>query len=160
MTANRRVLVVDDMPAIHEDFRKILRPPQASPLADLEAFLFDAAPPEPPAGFEVESAFQGQEGLDKVVQARDAQRPFALAFVDMRMPPGWNGVETIERLWQADPRLQVVICTAYSDQSLDEVMERLDGKGRIRVLRKPMDAQEIYALAGTLARQWDEGRSA
>lgn len=160
MTANRRILVVDDMPAIHEDFRKILQAPEPSPLADLEALLFDAPAPGAADGFEVESAFQGQEGLDKVVQARDAQRPFALAFVDMRMPPGWNGVETIEHLWQADRRLQVVICTAYSDQSLDQVLERLDGKDRIRVLRKPVDAGEIFALAGTMTRQWEQGRSA
>ena len=126
--ANRRILLVDDMPTIHEDFRKILAPPTAaqSALKAASAALFgdedddqptvaDAASP-----FEIDSAYQGQEGLAKVEAALARGLPYAMAFVDMRMPPGWDGVETIERLWQIDPRLQVVICTAYSDSSWEE----------------------------------------
>src|SRR5205085_8835472 len=109
---NRRILLVDDMPTIHEDFRKILAPqsPAKSALDAARAALFgdepvaDAAPQ-----FELDSAYQGQEGLAKVQASLDKGLPYAMAFVDMRMPPGWDGVETIERLWQVDPRLQVVI---------------------------------------------------
>lgn len=153
-SCNRRVLVVDDLPAIHDDFRKILEGSGPTPLDDLEATLFGGPAEAPAAGFELESAYQGQEGLEKVVAARDADRPFALAFVDMRMPPGWNGVETIEHLWQADPRVQVVICTAYSDQSWDEVLQRLQGKQEIRILRKPVDSGEIRQLADSLTATW------
>lgn len=152
--SNRRVLVVDDLPAIHDDFRKILEAREATPLDDLESTLFGDPAQAPAAGFELESAYQGKEGLEKVVAARDADRPFALAFVDMRMPPGWNGVETIERLWQADPRVQVVICTAYSDQSSDEVLQRLQGDHEIRILRKPVDPAEIRQLADSLTARW------
>ncbi|HVE52198.1 MAG TPA: response regulator [Ramlibacter sp.] len=145
-----RVLVVDDMPAIHADFRKILVPPGATALDDLEAELFGSAAPAPAEQFELDSAYQGREALDMVTAARDAGRPYAFAFVDMRMPPGWNGVETIEHLWEVDPALQVVICTAYSDQSWDDVTARMGGKDRVVVLRKPVDPGEVKELAGKL----------
>jgi len=67
--------------------------------------------------FEIDSAFQGQEGLAKVQHALNEGRPYAMAFVDVRMPPGWDGIETISRIWKMYPELQVVICTAYSDYS-------------------------------------------
>ncbi|HWH81986.1 MAG TPA: hypothetical protein VNU71_07095 [Burkholderiaceae bacterium] len=105
--------MVDDMPAIHEDFRKIFLPHGA--VGAFEDELFGDAPAAIAASFERDSACQGQEGLTKVQDAAAAERPHALAFVDMRMPPGWDGVETIERLWQADADLRVVICTAHSD---------------------------------------------
>ena len=113
---NRRVLLIDDMPTIHEDFRKILMPhaPAKSALDATRAALFDDEIKCVAAPFDVDSAHQGPEGLAKVVDSLAAGRPYAMAFVDMRMPPGWDGTETVERLWQADPRLQIVICTAYS----------------------------------------------
>src|SRR5882757_10950796 len=110
---NRRVLLVDDTPAIHEDFRKVLTGGAAA--ADLEAdeaILFGAKARAVAVRFEADSAFQGAEAIDKVRASLEAQRPYALAFVDMRMPPGLDGVETVERLWQEDPELQVVLCTA------------------------------------------------
>ncbi|MDB5577972.1 MAG: diguanylate cyclase, partial [Bradyrhizobium sp.] len=112
---NRRILVVDDNEAIHEDFRKVLgmHDDGATGLAATEAALFgDVAPLQ--QGFELDSAFQGEDALALVVAALAQNRPYALAFIDTRMPPGWDGVETIERLWQVDPKLQVALCTAYS----------------------------------------------
>jgi CheY-like chemotaxis protein len=114
-----RVLLVDDGPAIHEDFRKILCPAQRAAdaaLQDVAAQLFGDAPAASAGGqFVVDSAFQGQEALERVRAALREERPYALAFVDVRMPPGWDGIETIARIWQEQPDLQVVICTAYSD---------------------------------------------
>jgi signal transduction histidine kinase len=78
-----------------------------------------------------------------------------MAFVDMRMPPGWDGVETIERLWQVDPRLQVVICTAYSDTSWEEVLDRLDARDRLLILKKPFDNIEVRQLASALTAKWE-----
>jgi len=132
---NRRILLIDDMPSIHDDFRKLLR--------------------GVPTPFELGSAYQGQEGFDKVTQALQAGRPYAMAFVDMRMPPGWDGVETIERLWQADPRLQVVICTAFTEHSWASVLQRLDTRDRLLVLKKPFDAIEVLQLANALVTKWD-----
>src|SRR5438128_5011806 len=112
---NRNILLVDDMPSMHEDFRKILAArPAAGDLDDVEAALFGQAAPLSVDGFELDSAYQGHEGVAKVEASVQAGRPYAMAFVDMRMPPGWDGVETIERLWRVDPQVQIVICTAYS----------------------------------------------
>src|SRR5512140_6365 len=109
---NRRVLVIDDNRAIHDDFRKILSPATAMAAASdaTEAAVFgrptDAIAP---TQFEVASAYQGQEGVQRVKEALAAGRPYALAFVDVRMPPGWDGVETARRIWELDPNLQVVL---------------------------------------------------
>jgi hypothetical protein len=92
----------------------------------------------------MDSAFQGAEGLEKVRTARLAGLPYAMAFIDMRMPPGWDGVETAERLWLEEPRLQIVFCTAYSDTSWTEVTTRLDARDRLLILKKPFDPIEPF----------------
>jgi len=161
LARNRRVLVVDDTRAIHEDFRKILAADLAAPeLADDEALLFDGPADAARARFELVSAFQGCEALDCVRASLLAQQPFAMAFVDMRMPPGWDGAETIEHLWQADPLLQIVICTAFSDYSWDELLARLHVGDRLLVLKKPFDPIEVYQLASTLTAKWQQTRLA
>ncbi|MGJ7546239.1 putative bifunctional diguanylate cyclase/phosphodiesterase [Variovorax sp. LT1R16] len=152
---NRRILLVDDMPVIHEDFRKILLPPAADTgLDEAEATLFGTVAAPSAVSFIMDSAFQGQEALAKVRGALQARQPYALAFVDMRMPPGWDGVQTIEQLWLNDPRLQIVICTAYADQSWVEVLERLDARDRLLVLKKPFDPIEVRLLALALTVKW------
>ena len=154
---NRRILLIDDMPAIHEDFRKILMPqaPERAELSAVEAALFGDEPKAAVAAFGLDSAYQGQEGLAKVQASLQADRPYALAFVDMRMPPGWDGLETIEQLWRADARLQIVICTAFADHSWDDVLERLDVRDRLLILKKPFDAIEVCQLASTLTAKWE-----
>jgi signal transduction histidine kinase len=152
---NRRILLVDDMPAIHEDFRKILVPqPVHAGLDAAETALFGDEPPAVLSVFELDSAYQGQEAAGQVQASLSAGRPYALAFVDMRMPPGWDGVQTIERLWQIDPRLQVVICTAYADTSWDDVLATLDVRDRLLILKKPFDAIEVRQLANMLTAKW------
>ena len=108
-----RILIIDDNPAIHDDFRKILTSAETSaPLLEAArtALLNIPASPRLFPTFEIDSAHQGAEGVDLVVKACAAGRPYSLAFVDVRMPPGWNGIETIKHLWEQDPALQVVIC--------------------------------------------------
>jgi diguanylate cyclase (GGDEF)-like protein/PAS domain S-box-containing protein len=80
--------------------------------------------------------------------------PYAMAFIDMRMPPGWDGVETVEHLWSADPRLQIVFCTAFSDYSWPQVLTRLDVRDRLLILKKPFDAIEVYQFANALTTKW------
>ncbi|MGV3572729.1 MAG: response regulator [Ramlibacter sp.] len=156
---NRRILVVDDMPSMHQDFRKTLSAHCApEDLSHFEAELFGEAATPAVEGFEVDSAYQGPEGLAMVEAALAAGRPYALAFVDMRMPPGWDGVETIERLWRVDPALQVVICTAYSDHPWEEVLQRLDVQDRLLVVKKPFDMIEVAQLARTLTAKWTLAR--
>jgi len=159
---NRRILVIDDTPAIHRDFRKILQlgSPQGSGLRDVEAALFgdDIGPAVAP--YDLDSVFQGQEAVAKVRDAMEAGLPYAMAFVDMRMPPGWDGIETIERLWQQDPRLQIVVCTAYSDHPWERVLARLDVGDRLVVLKKPFDGIEVCQLASALTAKWELTRQA
>ena len=149
---NRRVLVIDDNPAIHADFRKTLAGKSISAnLADLEAELFgEGRPPVETPTFDVDSAMQGQEALQKVETALRDGKPYAMAFVDMRMPPGWDGLQTVQHLWKQDPDLQVVICTAYSDHSWQEIIGQLGVTDRLLILKKPFDAVEVTQLATAL----------
>ncbi|MFT5327257.1 MAG: two-component system NtrC family sensor kinase, partial [Planctomycetaceae bacterium] len=159
---NRRIIIIDDNEAIHEDFRKILSSEaDTEELNDDEAFLF--GDDESPASgwdqsFELDSALQGKDGLELVSKAFEEGRPYAMAFVDMRMPPGWDGVETIERLWQVDPALQVVICTAYSDYSWKETIDRLGQSDQLLILKKPFDVAEVSQLALALTEKWSMQR--
>ena len=153
-----RILVVDDNPAIHEDFRKILAgaPARSAELENVESILFDA-PPAPPslaAHFDLGTAFQGKESLELVQQAVAEGRPYALAFVDVRMPPGWDGIETIYHLWKADPALQIVVCTAYSDYSWEKMSARLGINENLVILKKPFDNIEVLQLAHALTKKW------
>lgn len=157
---NPRILLIDDTQSIHEDFRKILGTDPGRPdFGPTDMALFDI-PPRPVCEFELMSAYQGREGLALVAASLQADRPFAMAFVDMRMPPGWDGLETVERLWKADPRLQVVICTAYSDHPWEEVLERLDVQDRLLIVKKPFDMIEVSQLARTLTAKWSLARQA
>jgi two-component system sensor histidine kinase/response regulator len=157
MKTNPRILVIDDNRAIHDSFRKILCSGQAQnkALEEAEAVLFDftAAPPQR-LPFEIDSAYQGQEGLNLAEAALRGGRPYALAFVDVRMPPGWDGVETAARIWQAAPDLQIVICTAYSDYSWEEMMARLGHSDRLLILKKPFEPVEVLQLATALTEKW------
>ena len=160
---NRRILVIDDSQSIHEDFRKSItfgRDQDASALEDTATRLFGDAGQriEPADSFEIESAYQGQEALERVQHAVDRHQPFALAFVDVRMPPGWDGIETIERLWKVDPDLQVVICTAYSDVTVDQIISRLGKSDRLLILKKPFDPMEARVLATALTEKWNATR--
>ncbi|MEO8024634.1 ATP-binding protein [Polaromonas sp.] len=158
---NRRILLIDDMPAIHEDFRKILMPkPAAYALDQVEAALFGELAQPSSVGYELDSAYQGHEGVALVEASVKADQPYAMAFVDMRMPPGWDGVETIERLWRIDPQVQVVICTAYSDHAWEDVLVRLDVQDRLLFLKKPFDMIEVSQLARTLTTKWTLARQA
>ncbi len=154
---NQRILIVDDNPAIHEDFRKILCPtgPDKSEIQDLKAALFDEAPKTAKeAEFELVSALQGHEALELAKRALAENRPFAMAFLDVRMPPGWDGIETAVRLWEVCPHLQIVICTAYSDYSWDEMRARLDKPDSLVILKKPFDNVEVQQLAHAMTKKW------
>jgi len=162
-TPTYRILIVDDNPAIHEDFRKIIETVRSSPssLDAAEAALFgEEQPREELPQFEIDSAFQGQEALAHVVKARNEGRPYAMAFVDVRMPPGWDGVETIGHLWNEDPDLQVVICTAYSDYSWDDILKRFGRTDKLLILKKPFDNMEARQFACALTEKWSLTRQA
>jgi len=158
---NHRILVIDDNKAIHDDLRKILLSgSRAEHLQDDEAVLFGGTTCAA-TRFEIDSAYQGRDGLAKLERSLADGRPYALAFVDIRMPPGWDGVETALRLWQIDPQLQVVICTAFSDYSWEETIDKLGHESeRFLILKKPFDHVEVRQLATALTRKWELERQA
>ncbi|GAB4563698.1 MAG: hypothetical protein Tsb0020_13030 [Haliangiales bacterium] len=157
-SAPRRVLIVDDSPSIHADFREILAPRRTDSLAELDELLFgdDApvAPEAPTTEFALDFAYQGQEALTMVEAATGEGRPYAVCFLDVRMPPGWSGPETLAHLWRVDPNLQVVLCTAYADlswQSLLASFARTDG---LLILKKPFEVPEVRQMAYALSEKW------
>jgi signal transduction histidine kinase len=158
-----RILVIDDQESIHEDFRKVV----ASELDDraiseAAAALFGEPllPSEPTESYQIDSAHQGEEGLALVAQALGENRPYPLAFVDIRMPPGWDGVETVYRIRQVDPEILIVLCTAYSDHTWEEIVQRLGRTDHLLILKKPFDNIEVRQIILALTKRWHLARQA
>lgn len=154
---NKRILIIDDNRAIHEDFRKVLTDTTGGSSMDAaeEALFGEAVASQPKrVTFQLEYAAQGLEGVEKIRQAREAGSPFAMAFVDVRMPPGIDGIETTVKLWEVAPDTQIVICTAYSDYSWDEMIAKVGYSDRLVLLKKPFDNVEVLQLACALTEKW------
>lgn len=145
-----RVLVIDDNVAIHGDFQKIFAgPPGPEPwLADAEELLFGCSGSEPPRrAISLAFAAQGSAGVDLAAAALAGGAPYALAFVDMRMPPGFDGLEATRRLLRQDPDIRVVICTAHAELGTSDFAALGRDRGRVGFLRKPFDALEVEQIA-------------
>jgi diguanylate cyclase len=155
-----RILVIDDNASIHDDYRKILAGQEAGKMSAAEAALFGEQRPavERPS-FDVDSAMQGRDGVERAREALAEGRPYSVAFVDMRMPPGWDGLETIEHLWATDPDIQVVVCSAYTDYDWLELLSRLGHSDKLIVVKKPFEPIEILQCASALSRKWANARA-
>jgi len=155
-----RILVIDDNASIHDDYRKILAGQDAGKMSSAEAALFGEQRPavERPS-FDVDSAMQGRDGVERAREALAGGRPYSVAFVDMRMPPGWDGLETIEHLWAIDPEIQVVVCSAYTDYDWLELLSRLGHSDKLIVVKKPFEPIEILQCASALSRKWANARA-
>ncbi|MEW6221099.1 MAG: response regulator [Thermodesulfobacteriota bacterium] len=160
---NNRILVIDDDPEILAAVCRILSPPPArgeGQVAELAALLADSAPDTPSLAavsrrFEVETARQGEAGYRQLAAAATAGQPYAVVFVDMRMPPGWDGVRTIRAIHDADRHAQIVIVTAYADAPVSEIVARVGFTDRLLYLKKPFDPEEILQLADSLCMRWN-----
>ncbi|HEY4415118.1 MAG TPA: helix-turn-helix domain-containing protein [Verrucomicrobiae bacterium] len=157
-----RILIVDDNPRIHRDFELVLlEEPENPELAADEERVFGVkhtAKTHQP-DYILEHAHSGQESIDKIKQGLAVGRLYQLAFVDIRMP-GLDGVATVEQIWRVDPKIQVVICTAYADYSQDDLVQRLGRTDKLLVLKKPFDSIEVTQLARTLTEKWHLARQA
>lgn len=147
-----RVLVIDDEESIQFTFQSILcglkgRAKRSPPPADAKG--------QPLYAFEVDCAFSGEEGLTKTQRAAQGGRPFAVAFVDVRLPGGWDGLETIPRLWEVSPELQIVICTGQGNFSWTEVVNTLGESDRLLILKKPFERAEVLQAASALSEKWE-----
>ncbi len=160
---NGRILIVDDNPTIHRDFEKVLVRP-ANPddsMSEAERILFGAAPAprDVQPYFELSFASQGREGVELAQRRLLEKRPFAMAFIDMRMPPGWDGLETIEKLWLVDAEIQVVVCSAHSDYDWADFARRLGHSDQLLVLKKPFEPIEVLQAATALTRKWQDAQN-
>lgn len=155
-----RILIVDDNEAIHSDFNKIL----GSQNSDSESFkdakaAFFGLKETPEESFQefnyqIDSALQGKQALEMVIESLEQNYPYTLAFVDMRMPPGWDGLETVQKIWEKDPEIQIVFCSAYSDHSWEQYHKNLNYTDRFLILKKPFDHLEVKQLAASLTKRW------
>jgi diguanylate cyclase (GGDEF)-like protein/PAS domain S-box-containing protein len=155
-----RIIIIDDNTAIHQDFLKILTTINSSTISHFDNVsrkLFDSEESDTDLTlpiFEISTASQGQEGVEKIKTGLNEGRPFALAFVDVRMPPGWDGIETIKHIWELDKDIQIVICTAYSDYTWEETIANLGKTDNLLILKKPFDNISVRQLACALTKKW------
>lgn len=165
MENNFRILIIDDNRNIHRDFIKVLKMDKpSSALDELDNQLFGDQPNNTPhlalPAFHIDTATQGQEGVNYIKKAIDEGNPYALAFIDMRMPPGWDGIETIKHIWEHDRDIQTVICTAYSDYTWEETVKQLDINDNLLILKKPFDNIAVRQLTCALTKKWQLMREA
>lgn len=154
-----RILIIDDNPQIHSDFIKILtsQHEKSDKLEELQTTLFGKNTTETDdllPRFQIDTASQGKEGVDKIREAVENGAPYSLAFVDIRMPPGWDGIETIKHIWEVNKDIQIVICTAYSDYSWEDTIRELGQNDNLLILKKPFDFTSVRQLACALTRKW------
>jgi two-component system, sensor histidine kinase and response regulator len=157
---SRRILVIDDQEVIHYTFQSILGTMRSRPSESVSSDTGGSVSQDCDSSvdFEIDFAFQGEDGLNLVRQAEQNKHPYAMAFVDRTMPPGIDGIETIDRLWQASPDLQVVLCTAVTDFSWTDVVRRLGRTDKLLILKKPFDAAEVLQMAAALTKKWQLAR--
>lgn len=163
-----RILVVDDNVQIHNDFSKVLTKSNHDEQLDrLDSLVLkldsdfeqiDTASTALMPQFQLDFALQGEEGYQKVCESVRGNDPFSIAFIDVRMPPGWDGIETASKILATDSRIQVVICTAYSDYSINEILNELGLSDRVVILRKPFDVVELQSLAVSLTQKWNRNQ--
>lgn len=162
MEGSNRILVVDDQKDIHEDFKKILKNHMVcvknDQLKKLEYELFEDELPTnvelQNISYRIDSAFQGKQAIDMVDMADAEGDPYSLIFMDVRMPPGLNGIATMEKIWQKHPFIEMVIVTAYSDYSWEQILERVGTTDRLMFLRKPFDQVSVKQMALALTKKF------
>jgi signal transduction histidine kinase/DNA-binding NarL/FixJ family response regulator len=157
-----RVLVIDDEEGVRDSFLAVLCPKARAGLAvdAAAAALFgDPAPPTPRCSasirFEVDCAAHGKQGLALVEAALAAGRPYAMIFCDMRMP-GWDGVETVERIRRIDQRVEIVFVTAYSDHSIESIIAEVGANVGYHI--KPFAIDELKQMATKGVLDWNRAR--
>ncbi|MDG5768119.1 ATP-binding protein [Balneolales bacterium ANBcel1] len=160
MPPKRKILIVDDNESIHTDIETVLLHSVKNAHAELQVlenrlFGSDSEPLVPDnLQYQIEHAFQGDEALEKIEEAQKSGSPFALVYMDVRMPPGMDGIETTKKLWKVAPHTEIVICTAYSDYSWDQIIGKLGTSDKLLFMKKPFDPTALKQTALTLTTKW------
>ena len=156
MIENKRILIVDDDPGIRDSYEGILSPSHANKVLSKGASLFDEpvedTGPVSQNRYDLIITCSGEEGIEAVEKSIEQKAPFAAAFIDMKMP-GIDGAETTKGIWSIDPDIKIVIVTAFSEYTPDDIV-RVTGRDDIFYLRKPFNPEEIRQFARALTNQW------
>jgi CheY-like chemotaxis protein len=156
-----RLLVVDDEETILDLYRKFFTPQMGtSEMKDLEADLFCGTQTsyQPLFSYKLTFCKQGEEAVAKVRRSIEDDDPFSVVFLDMRLPPGRDGIWTAEQIRSIDPDIHIVVVTGYSDIDPLELNEKVPSANRLMFVRKPVKAQEIRQFADNLSKNWLGGR--
>lgn len=155
----RNVLIIDDSSNIHEDFKRVLTPSQnksAKSLDELEEKVLGESftPKNTAPEYKLSFASSGPEAVKKLKEAKEQNIDFQLVFLDIRMPGGMDGVETLSKLWDIDSRLEIVLCTAYSDYDFSKIFSSFGLTDQILILKKPFDSIEVQQMALSQTTKW------
>jgi two-component system, NtrC family, sensor kinase len=161
---NRRILIVDDQ----EDLRELISnfivktgiEKPTSIVEKMQAKLSSSSMdiPKPTVkniDYQVSTAENGITAYKMVQSALEKGLPYALIFLDMRMPPGWDGLETMKKIFKVDQKVQIVLCTAYSDYSWREIVDQIGRRNNLLILKKPFDRMEVAQLALALTEKYN-----
>lgn len=160
---SNHILLVDDNESIHEDIETILSSgttEKEKELKGLEADLFGGESAQATSLavdeiiYEIDHAYQGEEAVEMVEEAAEEGNPYSLVFMDVRMPPGIDGIQAIKKIWKKYPHTEMVICTAYSDYSWNEIIRNLGNTDKLLFIKKPFDATAVKQMAMTLTTKW------
>jgi diguanylate cyclase (GGDEF)-like protein len=152
-----RILIVDDEPAMHDSYRQCFAAPDgnAEALGAMAAELFgDETPAKPAPLFACDHKMQGLDAVAAVEESLETGERYAVAFLDVRMPPGIDGKETARRIRALDPDINLVIVTGYSDFSPIEISRAAGPADKIFYIAKPFQAEEVLQTATALAQRW------
>lgn len=154
---NNRILIVDDQEDIHRDFEEMLKPTLAKASTDSLAKVFDPQIDEDfLPEFELLHAQSGKEAYAKVKEAIQADNPIAVAYIDIRMPPGWDGVETTRKIRGIDKDIEIVIMTAYTDKPLSEIISDMELLHKLLYVAKPFARrEEVQQMSISLVEKWN-----
>ena len=150
-TTKRRILIVDQNPSIHQDFQSMLSPAHLRTLPDSQEME--------PVEFDLVHASNERDALKAISEAVIQSRPFAVAFVDTRITAEWRGIEIIDHIWSADPRIQMVACTTYAEFEWESIAQRLGCSDNLLILKKPLIQGEVRQLALALTNKWSLARA-
>ena len=153
---NKRVLIVDDQKEIHDDFVEMLKPSLVEAATDAlaDAFILEEDQSFLPK-FELLHATSGEEACEIIKTSKDSNCPIAVAYIDIRMSPGIDGVETIRRVREIDRDIEIVIMTAYTDKSLPEIIHDMELPHKMLYVRKPFAREEIQQITLSLVGKWN-----
>jgi len=161
---NPRILIVDDNESAHKDLKKILLEEYSEKEKELNStqkvLLDHKEKSNNHTGnfkihYQIDDAYQGEEAILMVKKAEASGLQYAVIFMDIRMPPGINGIEAIEKIWEVNPFIEFVICTSFSDYTWEEIICQVGTSEHLLFLKKPFNKAEVKQLTISLIFKWN-----